>query len=381
MKKIVIDLMQADLKVINKKEDFILYVNLLKELIDLKSNNDCELYFANKNEPALGDDIITHSDIFLYQDKEKRILKSEILRIEDTSEATYVYIVNDQFVLNDTPRSGFRGLFALDKKSNLIYSLDIHSSEIVFECDFNNEKAIIAHYPSFHSSRIKTTYKNIVNKDIKLDHYSLDEEFINLVHVDNQQVTATLKNTTLEHIDFNLNGIIKDFTINKNLKQKITKSIDLETAKNIFNKLEGEKSIEKIDSIFTELKELEDFSKLLNDNFEIKSLTTKEIMQKIRSSLSFAITITDPIRYMKISENFLKNFYKMTEIKEKSIVSKGKVLGRVTLVDNDFNETLDSVNFNIDNIIEMSGLIVKRDVLNILNIPNKEDHKGKKNIK
>lgn len=380
MKKVIVDLMQADLKVINKKEDFILYVNLIKELIDLKSNNDCELYFANKNEPALGDDIITHSDIFLYQDEEKKILKSEILRIEDTSEATYVYIVNDQFVLNDTPRSGFRGLFALDKKSNLIYSLDIHSSEIVLKCDFNNEKAIIAHYPSSHSSSIKTTYKNIVNKDIKVDHYSLDDEFISLVHVDNQQVAASLKNTTLEYIDFNLNGIIKEFTINKNLKQKITKSIDLETAKNIFKKLEGEKSIEKIDSIFTELKELEDFSKLLNDNFEIKSLTTKEIVEKIRDSLNSAITIRDPIRYMTISKTFLKNFYKMTEMKEESIVTKGKdkLLGRVTLIDNDFNEALDSVNFNIENIIEMSGLIVKREVLNI---KNKEENKIKKNTK
>lgn len=379
MKKIVIDLMQADLKVINKKEDFILYVNLLKELIDLKSNNDCELYFANKNEPALGDDIITHSDIFLYQDKEKRILKSEILRIEDTSEATYVYIVNDQFVLNDTPRSGFKGLFALDKKTNLIYSLDIHSLEIVLECDLNNEKAIIAHYPSAHSSRIQTTYKNIFNKDINLDHYSVDEEFINLVHVDNQQITATLKNTTLEYIDFDLNGIIKEFTINKNLKQKITKSIDLETAKNIFKKLEGEKSIEKIDSIFTELKELEDLSKLLNDSFEIKSLTTKEIMQKIKDSLNFAITITDPTKYKKISLSFLNNFYKMTEIKEKKIINKGKnkLLYHV-VVDNNFDESLDSANFNIEDIIEMRNLVVKKSVFNI---KNKEDNKVKNAIK
>lgn len=380
MKKVIIDLMQADLKVINTKEDFMVYVNLLQELIDLKSNNDCELYFANKNEPALGDDIITHSDIFLYQDKEKKILKSEILRIEDTSEATYVYIVNDQFVLNDTPRSGFKGLFALDKKTNLIYSLDIHSLEIVLVCDLNNEKAIIAHYPSAHSSRIQTTYKNIINKDINLDHYCVDEEFINLVHVDNQQITATIKNTTLEYIDFDLNGIIKDFTINKNLKQKITKSLDLETAKNIFKKLEGEKSIEKIDAVFTELKELEDLSKLLNDSFEIKSLTTKEIMQKIKDSLNFAITITDPMKYKKISLSFLNNFYKMTEIKEKNIVNKGKnkLLARLSLVDNNFDESLDSINFNIKDIIEMRNLVVKKSVFNV---KNKEDNKVKNAIK
>lgn len=360
MKKIIINIMQANLKRANQEKDFDTYINLLDELIEIKEKNECDLVFENNVETALDDDITTYSDVFLYKEKDIKILKSDFIRIEDNKEATYIYIIDDKLILNENEKTNFKGLFVLDKKNKLTYSLNLYSGECCFICDFKGEKANIKNYFST-TSNIKTLYKNIKTIDINKEHYILkNHEVINLIYIEKKLIAATLKNTIIEYIEIGEDKKIKNFIINKNIREALIKNIDVNNVTKIMNKLKNEKSIEKINNILDEIKELESLSKLMNDKFELNTININEIIEKIFEEIKNPLSIKEPLEYNKLSRLFMSSFNKITEKKQKKLINKNKLLGYITISEDNFNKTLDSDIFSLKDIEKMKSLIINK---------------------